>query len=182
MCFMRLSWHFNLQKSEESGTRNRTIASFPLSSFCSLGPVLVHTKKASERGQSRRQKTRDRERGGLVKRENSEPLHAVQYHMTSKAGLRVKELRKLGGCVCVGACGEKGVLVSANQRPHMLSLACTAQAWMFPADVLWEDCVLCMFLVYRLPALPMVRDTLAPLSVVAEANHLPSNQNYLLKP
>lgn len=90
---------------------------------------------------------------------------------------------------------EKGVLISANQSPYSFSLVCTAQAWMFPADVLWKDCALRVFLVYRLLALrtltyhshssscsltlaqphvkfwPMVLDILATKSFVGKANH-----------
>lgn len=42
--------------------------------------------------------------GGLVKRGNSELLCAVQYRMTSKAGLWVKELGEGGGGVVRRAC------------------------------------------------------------------------------
>lgn len=87
---------------------------------------------------------RDTERGWAGEIENSERC-AIQYRMTSKARL------------CKGAGKgrryKKGVLISANQTSHLFSLVCTAQTWMFPADVLWEDWILPMFLVYRLAAL-----------------------------
>lgn len=93
-CFMRLSWHFRLKRRHETLRRNWTIPSFPTACFCSSGPVVIHTKEASEREQSRRWKARDMESDRLVKRENSEPLHAMRYHMTSKAGLWLKKPAK----------------------------------------------------------------------------------------
>lgn len=109
----------------------------------SSSPCHYLHKRASEQARSRRSKTRHGERVGWWKRKFRTLCH--MYRMTSKA----RPCKGAGK----GRRDKKGVLISANQTSHLFSLVCTAQTWMFPADVLWEDWILPMFLVYRLAAL-----------------------------
>lgn len=129
----------NEKKMEKAGLENRSVTQL----FILQAHVIIYTKElVNKHGVGGRK--RDTERGWAGERENSERC-AIQYHMTSKARL------------CKGAGKgrryKKGVLISANQTSHLFSLVCTAQTWMFPATVLWEDWILPMFLVYRLAAL-----------------------------